>query len=372
MKNILIIHPNLELGGAEKVLINLLDKIDYSEYKVTLLLIYKKGIYIEDLNENVNIKYLYEFNKFKFKIIQSIYARVISFLYKNNPNILLKFILKQEYDIEIAFLEGESTRLISEKKSKTSKKIAWVHCDFIEYSEEKININRKYYKNINKIVCVSNESKKSFNRIYPEYEDKTITIYNLMDKENILKLSKEKMKIQYKQNTIVAVGRLVKAKRFDLLIEAHKKLNDEGIENNLIIIGEGEERSNLEELINTLRLNNTVYLLGFIKNPYPYIKNSDIFCITSDYEGFSLVGAEALILGKPIISTKCAGLKELLDNGKYGVLVECNDIFEIKEQLKNMLNSEKNKLLYKNKSLERAKIFNDDVIIRKIYDVFEN
>lgn len=376
MKNIVFIMPNLGGGGAEKVIINILNNIDYKEFKVTLLLHCKDGIYIDQINKNVKLKYIYDPNKFIynniFKYAHGIYYRIIMFLYNNFPKLLYRVLIGNKNKTEIAFLEGEPIRFLNNSSNNTSKKIAWIHTDIKSFDEERINKERYYYKRIDSIVCVSNDALNSFKEVYPEYGNKVEVIYNLIDSSEIVKKAKEYIDYKFNKNTIIAVGRLIDEKRFDVLIKAHKLLLDDGVENNLIILGEGFKRDNLNILIKNLNVESTVKLLGFKRNPYSYIDRSDIFVLSSDIEGFPLVVCEALCLGKAIVSTNCTGPVELLDNGEFGLVCNKNNELELKENLKKLLLNTEIKEFYENKSLERSKIFNIKNSMNTIYSIINN
>lgn len=369
MKNITIIQRTLDGGGAEKVLVNLLNNIDYKKYNVKLLLIYKQGIYLDSINENVSVRSIYNPKRFKLRIIQSIYCRFMMFLYRYFPKLLYIFFVGKDSDTEIAFLEGEATRFLNFSINKRSTKIAWVHCNINMYREDKLKEFDNYYKYVDKIVCVSNDSKYNFDSAYPHYKDKSTVIYNLIDKNDIIKKSNQAIPYKFNHETTIAIGRLVEEKRFDLLIESHKLLIDEGIYHKLIILGTGPKEEELKKLIKKLNVENTVELLGFIKNPYPYIKNADILVLSSDFEGYPLVIAEALILGKPIVSTRCTGPTEMLDDGKYGILADCGDIFKLKEAIKCLLVDDELRNYYEQKSIERSRILNKENIMKDIYNI---
>lgn len=329
-RKIIIIIDSLKSGGAEKVLTDLLNKLNYKEYLIDLLLINKVGEYISYIPKNVDIFYLIDtysknpniLDRFRFKILNK------------NPKLISKYILMKEYDLGIAFLEGESTSLLS-KLDNIKRKVAWVHTDILKHKAFK---NYKtVYESIDEVICVSNNCKKSLIEAVPKIKEKTRVIYNPIDGDKIVSLSNE-----YNPNlngavNIVSVGRLVEAKGFDILIKAHKIVIQKGIKHKIYIIGDGDERKNIEKLIKDLEVSNSIELIGFKVNPYPFIKESDIYVSTSRYEGFSLVLGEAITLEKAILSTKTIGANELLNNGQYGVMAECNNINMISEKLEYLV-----------------------------------
>lgn len=285
---------------------------------------------------------------------------------------MCKLLINNKYDVEIAFLEDEVTSFLSKNNNKKSKKIAWIHTDLKKYDLEKIEKMRSDYMNFDKVICVSRETKTIFDELFNEYRYKSQVIYNVIDSKKIFSLSKTDIEYKFKTPTLIGVGRLVKEKRFDLLIKEHKLLIDEGIDNKLIILGIGYEEFFLKKLIKELKLEKSVELLGFIENPYPYIAQSDILIVTSDYEGYSLVLAEALILGKQIVSTKCNGPSELLNHGEYGCMVDRGNIVQLKNNIKELLLDDDKRIFYKNKSLERANMLIENNIMNDISNLLDN
>jgi glycosyltransferase involved in cell wall biosynthesis len=155
-------------------------------------------------------------------------------------------------------------------------------------------------------------------------------VYNPIDSEAIFRQSQEPIDTDFPllegNPTLISVGRLVHQKGYERLLLIIKQLTDLGYNLTLNIIGEGTERPILEKKIKDLSLENQVRLLGFHKNPYPYIKASDIFVCSSYAEGFSTVITEALILGKAIVATNCSGIKEQLGEcHEYGIVSENNN-----------------------------------------------
>ena len=194
-----------------------------------------------------------------------------------------------------------------------------------------------------------------------------MTQYNPIDEYDIKKRANEKINIlDSSAIKFITIGRLVEQKGYDRLIRVIKRLKEEydGVFQ-LLILGDGEKKKQLEEYIKENKLTNIVKLQGFVKNPYPYLKNSDLFICSSRAEGYSLVIAESLILNVPVISTKCSGPNELLDFGKYGMLVE-NDEDSLYLGLKNIID-DRNKLKeLKKKSQKRSEIFNYKKTIERI------
>lgn len=371
MKKILISTENLHCGGVEKCLIELLNNINYEKYQVDLMLFNEIGDLIESVNKNVKIKYIIPENKYSNKTINKIYKSIKTRIMRNYPKFINYEIRKEEYDVEIAYMHGYITKLISCIESKAIK-IAWIHTDIDKCKVAKSYKLEKYLVKFNHIICVSQGVKVSVDKLSTCIKEKTKVIYNIIDKDRINKLANESINYEFKKNTIIGVGRFYEVKRFDLLIKAHKLLLDDGIENNLILVGYGGAEEEYRELIKKLEVEDSVDIVGFKENPYPFIKNSDIFVLSSDHEGLPTVICEAMTLGKPIVGTKCAGVKELIDSNKFGILVECGNEKELKDAIKLILLSEEKRIYFKEQSLKRSNIFNKFNVLKKFEKLIQD
>jgi len=364
MIKILFFIETLSGGGAEKVLQNLVNNMDSEKFDITVQTVWKENPK-EYLNDNIRYRYIYpsysKLNNYKYRL--STLLKIIYPLY-----------IKDNYDIEVAYLECGATKVISTSTNKKAKKIAWVHCDL---SKKISNINEfkkksvKWYKKFDKVVCVSQDVEKSFKNIYGNEFD-TEVIYNVIDDHSIKEKADEQVvdfSFDKKFPTIVSVGRLSKEKRFDRMIEAHKVLLGEGFLNKLLIIGEGDERESIEQIIKASGVQKTVILLGFKSNPYPYIKNADLLACSSDYEGFSSFVAEGLILGKAIATTKCNGMEELLGSSQYGIITEVNSK-ALAEGIKKLLANNNLKKEYEKNATKRGRGFSIEAAVKGAEDFF--
>lgn len=370
-KKILMAQYSLGGGGAEKVLIDILNNVDYDKYEISIFLLRKEGVYLNKVNRNVNIIAPIGNVEFKNEKANKLLNNFRFSLVKFFPKIVHRLVVGNEYDIEIAFVEGLTSKFIADSCNKKSKKISWVHIDLEKYKPIKEFFQKRFYPKFDLIACVSEDSKRVFERLYPSLSDKTRVVYNLIDSKQIIELANEEIEFDEEIPTIIGVGRLSIQKRFDVLIKAHKLLIDDGINHKLLILGEGEKRDELQLLINKLKVNETVDLHGFVNNPYKYVKKSKVFAMSSDFEGLPLVVCESLVLGKPIVATRCTGPSELLANGEYGLLVDCDDEVQLKDALKSILTDDSLCEYYSNKSFERSKIFDTKEAINNIYNLFE-
>ncbi|MDO5555863.1 MAG: glycosyltransferase [Clostridia bacterium] len=295
------------------------------------------------LNKNIKIKSLYSKSYNEYNKIQKLLISLRILFFKNN---IYKKYIKNNYNKEIAFLEGPITTIFS-SKNKNVKKIAWIHNDIslvfgnnIKSKIKKI-INKKIYEKYQKLIFVSNHNLEKFNEFYNINIEKQV-IHNYLNTENVLNKSKEFTVDLFEKNTInfVTVARLVEQKAIDRLICVHYKLISEGYKHKLYVVGSGPLKFKLEELINKLNISNTFILLGQKENPYPYILNSDYFCLLSYYEGLPMVLLEAKSLNKFILITDTAS-KEAVENYKNKKIFENseNGIYNgLKEIIKNNKN----------------------------------
>ena len=319
-KKIFFLINNLGGGGAEKVLISLLEHICNDDgYDITVQTIFDEGIYRSRIPKNIAYKTIVR-NPGLTK--RRIMHRVIKYL----PSSLLhKLFVKGKYDIEIAFLEGASSKIIS-GANKKSRTIGWVHTDLKKLSRKetgfvRLKAERRCYRRFSDIVCVSGDARKAFVEKMA-YEDPVKVILNPIDRRAILESGSDAGSFEKKRFTIVSVGRLERLKGYDRLIEVAGRLIGEGYDFDLLILGEGALRDALSKLVEELSLDDHVSMPGFVDNPHYVVKNCDLFVCSSHTEGLPLALSEALVLGVPIVSTECTGPAELLKNGRYGMLVE--------------------------------------------------
>lgn len=369
-------------GGAEKILANICNNMDESKYEISILEMENFDVRKEFVKDNIKVlkpisrinNKTYFSKKSKFmQIVSRIRIKILKLMLYNTPKILRKIILKEKYDIEIAFNYYMPSIFVAASSDKI-KKVTWVHSSIedLNYIEnEDKSIKRKYlrqkeaFKNMNKIVAISNRTRKSILDIYPEYENKIISINNGFDFNLIRKLSLEEVKYKKSKSLIVAVGRLVEQKNFNLLIDVAKILNERMVECEILILGDGEQREMLDKKIKELNLKKMVKLMGYIKNPYPYMREADVFCLTSLAEGFPTVIAESLALDCPFVSTRVAGVDELSGYGKCGIVVENK-----KESIANaLINIIENEELKKSMAKNCKNIINQYTIKNQIENI---
>lgn len=394
-KNLLFIMPSLSAGGGERSLVNLLSQINYNLYNVDLFLLNHDGMFVEFLPKEVRVLPLPEAYKlFALPISKSIEMLLlkgkislllnrIMYTMKNRTvkNILIreqynwKYLaksltrLEKKYDVAIGFLEKTSTYFCVDKVD-ASKKIGWVHIDYDKLGLDPY-FDIKYFRKLNNIVTVSEECANVLKNRFPSQKDKVNVIYNIVSPTIINKMANNDIGVYDRKEDeiiVLSIGRLHHQKAFELAIESCKKLVNKGYNIKWNIIGEGEEK---EKLINLIKINNleeNFKLLGLKSNPYPYIKQADIYVQTSKFEGKSIAIDEAKILNKPIIVTNFSTAKDQINNGVDGIIVDLNSdaiVDGIEKIIKDI--SLRKKLIY---NLSKMKLGTVDEI-DKIYGLFK-
>lgn len=356
-RNILFTVFDLRSGGTEKVLQIILDKLDYSKYNVDLLVLIAQGYYCGKINKNVNVINLFEnYNDWisNFKI-----RGIDKFLHEK---------LSDKYDIQISFGEGFQAIVTCYFGNTKAKKICWIHRD-ADMSKEYVFDYKDDYYNMDKIVFVSQGCLNSFVKLIgSSIENKCMVIHNPLDIEYILQQAQEPIPYKTDKFVILAIGRLCIEKGFHHLITSLKKLLDAGFNAELIILGEGPNNKMFNDMINKLDIKDNVKLMGFVENPYPWIKMCDILVSSSKFESYSLVIAEAMVLRKPILSTITVGSLELLKH-RYGLLVD-NSEEGIYQGLTALISSAELRQHYINE-LEKAYVSDTESTMKQVEDLFD-
>lgn len=336
-RKILFFIESLSGGGAEQVLVTMLRHFDYAKYDVTLLTVSDVGVHLDDI-DFCKVHYKSIIPKHCGRLANFWYALKYKLIYQYLPAWLVaKLIIPYGYDTYIAFVEGYCTKIIGQLPAD-KKKITYVHIDLKNYPwtlqqgiYKSFEEEREVYKRYDKSVCVSRSVEEVMKSYYGLCN--TTAIYNPIDVEFINLKAKEPVDVVPSTGfNLVSVGRLVPQKGYDLLIPIIARLRNEGIDVSLYILGEGEDRQKLETLNQELETTDFVHLLGYQTNPHAIVSKMDAFVCSSRAEGYSLVIAEALTMGVPVISINCAGPNELLADGKYGIL--CDNYESLYQQLK--------------------------------------
>ena len=330
--------PSLAMGGMERVCVNYANLLYERGYHVTLMnLTTDAEMIIEKLNKNI----IYHKNIaqrvptfFRTSLLNIIKGRfrlcnIEKWLKSINPERLYKLLITDnpnQFDIEIAFYGGHMMRVISGSNQKNSIKIGWIHSPAIEkhfhFFKSFISARDTYLK-MDILMCVSEEVKEKAEKLFGK-EVNAKVLYNPNNTKLIRELSKKRITdVSYNRFTFINASRLeFEIKGYDLLIDSCKRLKDNGYEFDLWIIGDGEGKSSILQLIEEYQLQDTVHYLGPKDNPYCYLSKADCYICSSRSEGFSMVVAESVIIGTPVVSTDVSGAREMLGDSEYGLIVK--------------------------------------------------
>lgn len=369
MKKILFFIPNLMHGGAEKVLVNLVNNLDKDKYDITLQTIFDEGVNKKYLKEDIKYKYIF---KHLFRGSTTIFKLF-------SPKFLYSIFIREKYDVVVSYLEGPTARIISGCPYE-SKKISWIHIemnDIKKFSNGFRNVEeaKECYNKFDKIICVSNNVKEEFSKVSGLDSNNMEVLYNTNETDFILEKSKETVDdVNFDKNTIniCSVGKIIGTKGYDRLARVHKRLKEENLNHHIYILGIGEDQKKIEKYLIENNLKDTFTFIGFRDNPYKYVSKCDLFICSSLREGFSTSVTESLIVGTPVVSTLCSGAYELLGyENEYGIVVE-NSEEGIYEGLKKLLNDKELLMYYTQKAKERGNKFSKKNTILAVENLLDN
>lgn len=355
----------MDIGGTEKALLSLLHSLEKRSLKITLLVFEKGGVLESSIPSFVQVKHLEHFDIMKpivenppqhtiLKYIKSFrfLAAFTFFLtyfkikisghwYYNYKTILNNVPHFGIYDIAIAFAgPSDFISYFVIKKVTANRKIQWIHFD-IEKVISNFNFGNKFYPYFQQIFCVSKSSQDIFVRNYPHFAYKTEVFHNIILTDEIKKKagSGNSFGYDYDGFKIVTVGRFTKEKGHHLIPEVVAKLKSDGFVFRWYLIGDGNEKGNVEKMSIDLGLVENLKFLGLKENPYPYMKDCDIYVQPSLHEGFGITVEEAKVFNKPIVVTNFASATDLIDNQKTGFITEISS-YGIYEAVKTLILNE--------------------------------
>lgn len=364
MRKILFVIPSMRIGGAEKSLVNLLNLIDLNKYDVNLLMFKPEGDFLQQIPLGIHILktdpslfYAYKCDKNVFscktgirsEILRIFSTGVCKILYGNcaRQKRWTKFYktllpkLDSEYDVAIGYLEGDASYYVIDKVN-AKRKILWVHSNFENIKKnEDAAAYKEYFCKADRVVSISDKCVQVLQDNYPDMRNKFVFLPNLTSSVVLKNTAKAAIDEKFLKDifNIVSVGRLTEAKGFDMAIDALKILKDHKVPVHWWIIGDGELRKCLEKQAKDNSVEEYLTFLGFKANPYPYMNKADLIVQTSRWEGKSVVLDEAKILGKPILATDYATVKDQVENGKEGVIVEM-DAESIAREIEHLVEDE--------------------------------
>ena len=360
-------------GGAERILINIFNNLSSSQYLIDLVVLEKKGKLWDAIPRHVN-KRIIKLPNILSKIGQILYR-------KYGWTLLLKYYASKitgNYDVGLSYFDSMYNVLLYSSKAFVTKKIAAIHSSYRSYDNRSRFIKGSHFKRMmqrynemDHIICVSNEVEKEFNSFFKQ-NSKTQVIYNPMNSEDVISKSNSSKIILDSKDVFhfSAIGSLIPVKGFELLIDAARLLKEDGLNFKLNIIGSGQLKEKLSELILDYDLQNFVKLWGFQSNPYGILKESDALVISSKTEGLPTVLCEAMILGKACIVPDITGCREVSNNGEFALQVDRTPqgFFQ---GMKSIIEDAELRKKYENKSKQRSVIFDDTLAINNYIRLFK-
>ena len=387
MKKILIVSHAMEIGGAEKALLGLLETIDTKKYKVDLFLLRHQGELLKYIPENINLlPAISEYSDLavpivnvlkkghlriaygRFKAKRAAKKRVVELgLEKNDVGLEYshKFtarymppISQEDYDVAISFL---TPHYFVTEKVKAKKKIAWIHTDYSAVSVDKES-QLEMWSPYDHIASISDKAAEAFISVFPTLKEKVVTIQNILPQRYIERqtnaFSVESEMPNDGTIKLLSIGRFCVAKNFDNVPEICKLIREQGLNIKWYLIGFGADEQLIRSKITEFHMEDDVIILGKTENPYPYIKTCDLYVQPSRFEGRCVSVTEAQMLGKPVVITNYPTSASQLKDGEDGVIVPLDNnrcaksianVIQDKELQKRLIDNIKSKD-YSNKS----------------------
>lgn len=355
MIKVLFLIPSLDKGGAENVLINLVNNMNSDKFLVTVQTIFDHDSQKNLLNPSVKYK---SFMQKPFHGNSRLMAIIPA-------GVLYKRIINEKYDVVVSYLEGPTSHIINGCPYSETKKVAWIHTAFDTDRSFYAGFRSKTkaieaYQKYDRIAFVAQMAQERFCQIAGCDFLQSRVLYNTIESDKIAQYSNEAiddMTFDQTEINIISVGKIQPVKGYDRLARIHKRLRDDGINIHTYLLGEGEQQSEIEKYIREKKLQTSFTFLGFRNNPYKYVAKADLYVCSSRREGFSTSVTESLIVGTPVVSTRCSGMQELLgDKNEFGIITD-NDEDSLYHGIKKMLLTSGLLDHYKCKAKERAEKF---------------
>lgn len=365
MKKILFLIHDLGHGGAEKVLVNLVNNMDRAKFDITVMALFGGGVNEQFLSKD--IRYI--------TVFDGVFPANSHIMKLFTPRQLHRWFIKEHYDIEVAYLEGPAVRIISGCPDKDTKLVSWIHCTM--HSKKEFSIGFRSYSEAKECIAKFHNNvfvSQGVRAAFEEYCDiqNSAVLYNTNESEKILTLANAQMDTESFRDDevkLIGVGRIEEVKGFDRLVRVHNKLIRDGYPVHTYILGEGSKKAELSTYVEKENLRDTFTFLGYQTNPYKFVRSSDIFVCSSHSEGFSTAATEALIVGTPVVTTLVSGMEEMLgENNEWGIVTE-NDEEALYEGIKKLLNDPMLLAHYKEKAAERGKTFSTKNTVKAVEEM---
>lgn len=365
IKVLFLIH-DLGQGGAEKVLVNLVNNMDCSKFDITVISLFGGGV-----NEQFLASHICYHSVFPREIPGN--SKLMKFF---SPKQLHRICVRNEYDIEISYLEGPSARVISGSRNTKAKLISWIHVEQHTMSalanafrNEKEAVH--CYERFDQTVCVSEFVRQDFCKIL-RFPNPCCVLYNTIESEKIKVDSTEPASeiLMDGRFNLVAVGSLKESKGYLRLLRIVKKLRKR-YPVRLYILGIGPQQVELEEFVRNSNMEDSVIFLGYQINPYKYVAKCNLFVCASFAEGFSTAATEALIVGTPVCTVEVSGMREMLGNNEYGLITENNEE-ALYEGIKKLLETPELLERYREQAKLRGMFFSTEKTVKAVEEMLRN
>lgn len=351
MKKILFLIHDLGQGGAEKVLVNLVNHLSREKFDISVVALFGGGVNEQFLAPDIHFRTVFP------KEIPG-NSKLMKLL---TPKQLHQLCVKEHYDIEVSYLEGPSARVISGCADSDTKTVCWIHSTFssLESSADSFRSTKEAeqcYRAFDEIICVAQDVRKAFIKAFPASRSVSV-LYNVTNSSFIISQSKQPIApntFHTGEISLIGIGSMKQVKAFDRLIRIHAKLRNEHYPVHTYLLGKGPDLNKLKALATECNVSDTVSFLGYDANPYKYLAHSNIFVCSSISEGFSTATTEALILGVPVCTVEVSGVREMLGDSEYGLITD-NSEEALYQGIKNLLDSPEMLLYYKKQAQIRGK-----------------
>lgn len=365
MLKILFLIHDLGQGGAEKVLVNLVNNMDRSKFDISVTVLFGGGINEQFLSHDIHFHAVFP------KEVPG-NSKLMKLL---TPKQLHRLCLKERYDIEVSYLEGPSARVISGCQDPDTKLVSWIHVeqhtiDKLAGSFRSEQEARACYNRFDQTICVSKYVHDDFCQLL-DFQKPCRVLYNTVESDKILAGASEAAPelVDDGKIRLISVGTLKQSKGYMRLLNIIKRLRDEQYSMHLYILGIGPLQAEMEEYIRRNELQDTVTLLGYQTNPYKYVSKCDLFVCASYAEGFSTAATEALIVGTPVCTVEVSGMKEMLgENNEWGLVTE-NSEEGLYQGIKRLLDDPALLAHYKGKAAERGKSFSTKSTVKAVEEM---
>ena len=369
MKKILFLIHDLGPGGAEKVLVNLVNNLDPALFDITVQVLFAGGVNEQFLKPHIHLKSVFP-RPFPGN------SRVMTLF---SPELLHRWFIKETYDIEVSYLEGPAARIISGCQDRAVKLVSWIHVEqhtrqvaakaFRNYAE-----SARCYQRFHQTVCVSAYVKQDFLAVYPEVSPVSV-LYNTNETDQILRKKEEPVEnglFRPQEIKLCGVGKLMPIKGFDKIARIHRRLRNDGYPVHTYLLGDGPERAALEAYVQENQLADSYTFLGYQTNPYKYVARCDLFVCASTAEGFSTAATEALVVGTPVCTVDVSGMKEMLgENNEWGIVTE-NREEALYQGIKSLLDNPARLEHYKQQAAIRGRAFSTEETVKAVEEMLLN